>query len=1697
VVVILLAVLAVLLILPFLNPNVHLVCLPVTYRDLSVPPIAYAQDDIAAFLPLEDRLYSDDDHPVPDIWTNLKNSVAMKGLGGELSGLVRKSEVLIFYLNAHGVSDDGAAYLLCSDFDSTKRNVGRYELAELLAQLKDCPGKLKLVVLDSGRIAGDARLGMTFNEFPLLLEQAVKECDDYNLWVLSANSALETSHIWPTEKRSVFGYYVAEGLKGDADADGNKKIDLDELFSFVSANVSGWVSKYGDGETQTPQLLRGGVGRTRPRERLVLMPVPRKTPVAKRETKEAEPAEKSPEKQTGGVPSAAAMPIRGLFPSRTIGLIATRPQDATPAAKSSEAPPAPQESKKSQDSPGKESTTAQPPVAPTDAEKKKTTESPPPETAAAPLAVASGDVRGLLEQAWQLRDAMEARRPNQWSPTPIDYAPHLWREFQELLLGYEAAYRYGAADSSRDLGKLCEESVLTLKGLSEGKRLTQGRGRSHIAERLSIARPAVLAELADPRSLTLAGLVAAAGDPARYKELRQLAVALDATSRSLTPDDFRTWIKQIRQRDAQLVELNLARRLEPSVDARNWDVVRLAIQTSHIGELAASYSDWCKPWVHEAIESADRDRLAGEQELAAGYREAEQRAAVKLQQAKSKYEKALDDIRIVGEATQSKNDLMFRAPYYVRWFALANLDHASVVPTYGDLVQLLEGLQKLIVALDAPGTRSVTGIMEQKKALDALRNQIETPLRKEAVDSIVRLAEDDPAAKGLARRIDDLLATPLLAGPLRARLIEAVGRLDPHAFEFRVERITAPPASSAGFSTEQRKRIHQVAQLEMLLVRLAGKLPFEETAQPSDPAVAFQKLAAIRAPESAGTQPDDELRWDYREFGGSLKSFYQSLPRLIEDESNRTGELRNPDTRGARMAALAAVERALRLVDARDALSVDAANPVETLRRANLYDLLVWHRQRYETASTASDAEADSRYFASCAEAYRNQANTLLGPELTLADTGAKVRLVLDGRRSVQLYGMESQPLDVSVQVAGQPAAKGPATVAIKFDPSLVEIRRTSDNLKIDPQAELPWPSFAIKPESKGTLQYRVVARPAPTVAETKVIVRVTVDSVTFPHETIVALPVPDPVDVVAVPVLGWARLGEGRGAVLAPFPNKTTDYRFDLFNSSEKVETITKVEVLAVPNPAAGEPRLQDLPFSRDGKLLPGFDPPRQLAVMDLGDKAIVLQPKEQVPIPFMEFKPDESVELPSAKHGLIWVITNDKGRKSIKRMDVSPLRPKTYLQPEVGYDRETARITIAVRQREGSAIPKDGCTVRCEIEPRDLKTGKKKLDDDVVGPRFEANLWLQVDPNPKTDVTLKIFVDDYPRAFVYRVNCGETRSNIPAVDDLRAISVLAPANDQAYRAPTDTIPVRFEVDARDDSFDQDTNFIEVGIDENRDRELAKENALRFFNNRQSDVLIKSVTTAGIIRLATKVDDFTVELPSQGLSNARVGVLGMLHLDGDIVLSRPLDILLDETPPTISDIRAEANELGKPVRVSARVADDESDVDFVEFGFDPEGKGELAKQPPPLRGLQDKSAPGTWKASLPTDGLTDGTCTLLVRATNKVGIATKFEPIEVSITAPPKPPAPDGPEKTTSTVTGRLVLNDDPMPGIKVTLLGANEFTRETQTNPRGEFRFEKIPAGKYRLQTKTIAKNKERTASADVEVIPPKPAAKDLKLQ
>ena len=67
---------------------------------------------------------------------------------------------------------------------------------------------------------------------------------------LAEEESLEVSSL----KNSVFTYFVIRGLKGEANANGDEKVTVKELFDFVYLNVRNYAANLG--KVQTP-IMKG------------------------------------------------------------------------------------------------------------------------------------------------------------------------------------------------------------------------------------------------------------------------------------------------------------------------------------------------------------------------------------------------------------------------------------------------------------------------------------------------------------------------------------------------------------------------------------------------------------------------------------------------------------------------------------------------------------------------------------------------------------------------------------------------------------------------------------------------------------------------------------------------------------------------------------------------------------------------------------------------------------------------------------------------------------------------------------------------------------------------------------------------------------------------------------------------------------------------------------------------------------------------------------------------------------------------------------------------------------------------------------------------------------------------------------------------------------------------------------------------
>ncbi len=365
-----------------------------------------------------------------------------------------------------------------------------------------------------------------------------------------------------------------------------------------------------------------------------------------------------------------------------------------------------------------------------------------------------------------------------------------------------------------------------------------------------------------------------------------------------------------------------------------------------------------------------------------------------------------------------------------------------------------------------------------------------------------------------------------------------------------------------------------------------------------------------------------------------------------------------------------------------------------------------------------------------------------------------------------------------------------------------------------------------------------------------------------------------------------------------------------------------------------------------------------------------------------------------------------------------------------------------------------------------------------------------------------MRLSVDGYPRAFVYEVKCDRDRPEIRPDRDRRQVRFTSPVQDQAFRIPLlAPMPVELQADAPEDAFREPGDRVEVRIiadDSNRD--LCPEERRQFFSDRQATIRLQQLTGDGEMKIDARVGDFKIPMGANGLKNTKVRIAAELLLPGrePAENTRPardfVRVVLDAAPP-VFDVEAPGRPVprGENIRISATVRDELSGVEKMEFSFDLQNADDFDKKIEP-KVVRQPSADGTWNAALPTGDLEPGQYRVLVRATDRVGYASKQHRLVTIGPAAAAAQAAAAPK--TSTIAGRVVLQDGrPLANIRVTLRDAS---KAGVTNGDGRFTFRDLPAGKYVIEAKGTALGREVAGKQEV-VLPAstEPAAVELRLE
>jgi hypothetical protein len=393
------------------------------------------------------------------------------------------------------------------------------------------------------------------------------------------------------------------------------------------------------------------------------------------------------------------------------------------------------------------------------------------------------------------------------------------------------------------------------------------------------------------------------------------------------------------------------------------------------------------------------------------------------------------------------------------------------------------------------------------------------------------------------------------------------------------------------------------------------------------------------------------------------------------------------------------------------------------------------------------------------------------------------------------------------------------------------------------------------------------------------------------------------------------------------------------------------------------------------------------------------------------------------------------------------------------------------------------------------------------LKAPDYVASLYAHVPATAPQEVTALVHVDNYPRAFIFKIPRGVTSTNIEPVSDAMQVRIVSPEQGTAFQAPVDKVAALVEVDAPEGSFADASGraFVEVGIDEDLDHKLLNESPVVLNSDRQIAVVAQRLAPDGTLTLDSRVSDFRLDVPSTGLSELATELLGHIVVTGlGESWSEPVKILLDGAGPSIAAELRPGREIEAGSELEIRVFTDVPDlsgIQLVEAVFESATAAGAEKVPWEL-GKSDGSS--GWIVKLPTEKLGLGPHTALIRATDKVGNLSDVLQEDLQIVAKrPEGTAASAAKKEPqlpNTVAGRVLYGNRPVVGATVALeaLGVAAISPAT-SNEEGQFTISKVPPGKYAVKARGLVNNGYRKAEMELTVpaLPKKPDPLTVKLQ
>jgi hypothetical protein len=498
----------------------------------------------------------------------------------------------------------------------------------------------------------------------------------------------------------------------------------------------------------------------------------------------------------------------------------------------------------------------------------------------------------------------------------------------------------------------------------------------------------------------------------------------------------------------------------------------------------------------------------------------------------------------------------------------------------------------------------------------------------------------------------------------------------------------------------------------------------------------------------------------------------------------------------------------------------------------------------------------------------------------------------------------------------------------------------------------------------------------------------------------------------------------------------------------------------------------------------------------------------------------PPPPAPAPEPIHGLVLktVDVNDRRLEWLHWIELTPLSPREYLDADIGYDQRGLQIVARFRpkildERGYPQLP-GGNPIEIKWDPSGAnlaEQGRRQLEGklDPASGILEAVLHADA-PADETSRELKIAVDGYPRAFLYRVECRRN-ALAPALirgDDLarertaiRIESVAGPfgtvpGQQRIYHfpphlprvppppdekgpkiehidlqrrevalfpGPANTLFVNLQADAPLDAFTNDTDGIQVKLPANNVPQV-------FRATRSFEAFFVGAGAGGLIEFKTQLSDLTVPINVGALQNADTVIsaairfrdrqsddFAQVKIDGSIPIIRSVDL-----PQTVvKDSKA---------KVTFRVADF-SGVSQVLYGFAPGGALRLPEPPIPrtVQTRTDELGQHVFDVDVDTKDMPVGNHLLVAKVVDLVGRESELSSRTLTIRES-QPAGPARGEIRGVIKAGRADVNGNLF---DLTIEGGEIPRRPVPLTSKGTFVVPDLPPGEYTFKVNGIVGN------------------------